>query len=666
MLLDKIFTFNNFRAINHEKDLIKPVLWELCENTLPPPAKITYINKNGALLRLITQIRSNFRAFFSIGHIGRKIVISLIFILWLYLFFPFRLVGFPIFFGQIEEWICASILLSIIVTLLLIPFLKMRRITFRFIFSDILLLIYLIYILFRFDASPIRQEHLFSVFSLTLLYITVRINYRFHLRFLFPILTVSLLFQVFFAFHPQAITRMFIPTFTGLFHNTGIWGGFVGIVFVGIYGLMLFSKRNKFLLTGLLSVSFSLLIYSQSRAAWIGVLGGCTVLTLVLLWKKYRSRMILPVFVTLLLSLPLFIFTGSKWYNLKSDSASGRIYIWKISSQMFLERPWFGMGIDKFKSNYMNYQAAYFTQNPNSLFSRMADEITEPFSEPLKIGIEQGITGLLIALSIFLSAVLSASHKHLRVFATSRLLVISVLFTLLLFSCFSYPFYYIQFHFLLFAGLAMLSASGSGHRITIRAGRVRMLTFVSFVLFTFYVSITGINYAVNLKQLHRQIVNWDTNAPEKALTVFASIEPTLKTNAFFLTSYAHFLSLNNEHERAIEKWVLSLSYKASYYTCISLGSNYDRIGETENALACWRQASYMIPSRFEPLYLQIDAYHRSGQHSLADSLTTIFLQKERKVDHIRIDRMMRDVRQWRNATPASSRKNEGDELTINH
>jgi len=55
----------------------------------------------------------------------------------------------------------------------------------------------------------------------------------------------------------------------------------------------------------------------------------------------------------------------------------------------------------------------------------------------------------------------------------------------------------------------------------------------------------------------------------------------------------------------------------------------------------------MIPSRFEPLYLQIRNHHRNSQYGLADSLTSVFMQKERKVDAIRIDRMMKDVREWK-------------------
>jgi len=80
---------------------------------------------------------------------------------------------------------------------------------------------------------------------------------------------------------------------------------------------------------------------------------------------------------------------------------------------------------------------------------------------------------------------------------------------------------------------------------------------------------------------------------------------------------------------------------------MELGRNYDRLGDTKSALSCGQRASKMIPWRFEPLYLQIAALLRSGQYQKADSLSEVFLQKERKVNNIRIDLMMRDVREWR-------------------
>ena len=81
---------------------------------------------------------------------------------------------------------------------------------------------------------------------------------------------------------------------------------------------------------------------------------------------------------------------------MKPVSADGRLFSWKISAQMVKEHPLFGAGIDKFKSMYMYRQAGHFSLHPASPFAQIADDINVPFSEPLKMTVEQGLTGIAI------------------------------------------------------------------------------------------------------------------------------------------------------------------------------------------------------------------------------------------------------------------------------
>ena len=160
------------------------------------------------------------------------------------------------------------------------------------------------------------------------------------------------------------------------------------------------------------------------------------------------------------------------------------------------------------------------------------------------------------------------------------------------------------------------------------------------------VSYSGINYAVNLKRMDSLITHFDYNKPEDTLPAFASLQPVLKTNPYYLTAYANLLSLSKDYGLAIENLSAALSYQSSYSIIIELGRQYEQSGDEVSALAHWALAHRMIPARFEPLYLQIACYHRSGNYHKADSLTTLFLKKERKWGTIRIDRMLKDVKQW--------------------
>ena len=561
----------------------------------------------------------------------------------------------PFSFGQIEEWTVSAILLSIAGFLLFVSFLiRKKQFYFRLTVCDILLFLYLIYILFRLDDYLTVPDYLLTFFTLNLLYIFVRLLNINQLRFVVPLLAIFLVFQVIYFFYRKGFSWDAITDIDGIYNNTGIWGGFTGIASVGIYGLLLFSRQYKFILSILFLFSFCLLICSLSRAAWTGAFGGYVFVSFYFLWKKYGSKILLPTVAIILFSVPVFYYTGKILYRLKPVSADGRFYIWKISSRMLSEHPLVGIGVDKFKSGYMYYQASYFAENPESPFEKIADNISVPFSEPLKIAIEQGIIGFVFFLSIIFTALIPVMKKkpvdsqkerkkHDNKIAYCR--YAAILITLLLFSCFSYPFLFIQFNVLFITCLAVLSRFQSGFRFSFNHN-FQFFSFITFLFIASYFLYGGMRYSLYMKKLHHHIVRYEINNPENRTMFFESLESVLYSNPVFLGSYSNMLSFNKSYGKAIEKLKQSLSCRASYSTCLELGRNYEQSGETVLAMEYWELASRMIPSRFEPLYLQIRNCHFNEQYRKADSLTVLFLKKERKVETVRIDVMTRDVRRW--------------------
>ena len=471
--------------------------------------------------------------------------------------------GLPVLFGQVEEWTLSAVLLSITGLYLIMYIYRRKRFTFRITLCDILMLLYLLYILLRLGEYPLRQECILALYTLTLLYIIVRILDVRYVNYVVPVLVFSLLFQLLDAFYHHDNTWNPIPEITGIFHNTGIFGCISGLVSVSACGLLLFSRQNKVLLSIILLFSATVLVYSQSRAAWIGAFAGIVFLSFIFLKEKYSSKMMQSSIIAVFLFSPLLLYVVKKLYSLKPVSADGHFYIWKISSQMLSESPWWGMGIDKFRSKYMYYQAAYFSENPNSPFSQIADEITVPFSEPLKVAIEQGVIGLVIPTAIFVTVLISALKKRRLkeeyIYRETIYIYAAILITLLLFSCFSYPFTYIQFLFLLIICTAVLSASQSYVKFVVRPDKAWLLLLIPCTIVACYVSSKGINYAKYLKKMQIHLVNLDTNKPDVTLQAFSDMEPVLKTNYNFLVSYANLLSLNNEYEKSIEKFTASLS-----------------------------------------------------------------------------------------------------------
>lgn len=116
-------------------------------------------------------------------------------------------------------------------------------------------------------------------------------------------------------------------------------------------------------------------------------------------------------------------------YNLKKDSAAGRLFIWRVSSELINEAPLTGKGADSFPAPDICWlQASYFKENPNSEHTNRATSNIHAFNEPLRICCEYGIIGLLIFLILFVALFTSRSDCYIR----------AMLLYLCVFSCFSY------------------------------------------------------------------------------------------------------------------------------------------------------------------------------------------------------------------------------------
>ena len=104
---------------------------------------------------------------------------------------------------------------------------------------------------------------------------------------------------------------------------------------------------------------------------------------------KSRKTILRVVVVSMLILLPSL-------HILKKDSADGRLLIWRCGIEMVLDKPLFGHGAGAFRAHYMDYQADFFKQHPNSHFAVLADNVQQPFNEYLGLAIHHGLAGLVL------------------------------------------------------------------------------------------------------------------------------------------------------------------------------------------------------------------------------------------------------------------------------
>lgn len=497
---------------------------------------------------------------------------------------------------------------------------------------DLLVLLCALYMLVDFRCFNV--EYFGKIIIVLLAYFAFRTISIKYLYICFMLITLSSLVQVIYCWLDFVHPWESLDDIEGIFHNTGIWGGFVALcsIFVGGAGLFLV-KRYKMALWLL----FMLLIYftyeSDSRAAWMAII----LSLLYFLCVKYEGNVI--GIAGVLIGFILFsIVCFPKIYHLKTESAMGRVYIWKTSLPIINEHFLLGTGQGGFQVHYMKKQAAYLQKDTMSRFTRIAGETDNPFNEFIKITVEYGIVGLIL----FMILLYHVFHKNPnRAFCTIPLK--GVLIGILVFAFFSYPFMYVQFQLLF-----ILCLAGISHNYTENVMKLKVLRHTTWII------VLSLIVAFPILRYYYCALRWECGVNQKTLSddekmeEMAVLYPVLKANAAFLTYYAYLYSEREDYVNSVSKWKESLIYKVSYRQYISLGQDLERMGEYDEAEAYWEIASYMIPSRFTPIYLQIKMAMKLKKYEKAHRLITLFMMKDKKVDSPQLERMNENVMKWRN------------------
>ena len=462
------------------------------------------------------------------------------------------------------------------------------------------------------------------------------------LLYLLPVLVVV---QIVYGYNRLTDPWQGAADIMGAFGNTGIFGGFVAMGFVTALGIVLSIERTFYRITlSILLIPLIIqLLCSQSRAAWIAIVAGM----LFLLRPAFRKLAKPKVFILIPVMFIAGLWVSSKLYYLKKDSADGRLLIWTVSWNMLSEKPATGFGPNGFRKNYMLRQGQYFKNHPDSPWTDLAGDVISPFNEFLKIGVEQGFTGFLFVSGILYAAFSRRSRRKLNPDETNSIqLIESLLITLLVFSCFSYPFSYIQFQmmFLLcLAGLADIQPAKEYRVPEIVRKTAAGLAIAGCIALLYPLQ----NYSQAVGRWNRAVMILPRNK-DPALEEFELLYPLLKQNALFLSVYGRIIF---QSERYTESAVLlekAMEMHASYYTILFLGESYVKIGEYEKAQTAFETASYMIPSSFWPHYDLAKLFMEQKDYRQAKMKVKEVLIKKIKNDNPKVDRMRREMQELLN------------------
>jgi O-antigen ligase len=456
---------------------------------------------------------------------------------------------------------------------------------------------------------------------------------------------------------------------TGSFFNPGPYSGWLALVFPAALGYVVFNynvfnhkgdevaqswsavnKHCRRIITVFCFLTALLILLvlpaAMSRASWLAALGGCAFVGIIyftqnrkviVYLKRYRKKLYIFSFAAIVL-LPVAL-TGL--FLLKKDSASGRLFTWKIALQTIGEHP-FGTGLGNFAGSYGDTQAAYFASGAGTEREEyVAEGVEYAFNEYLQICIETGIAPFLLFVA-FAVYVLVAGIRNKNFLSASSLI------SLLIFAAMSYPFNVLPF-VIAFVFLAALCVSDSDDANE-KQGKKNL--YPRFVVLA-YIIIAPIAIGLSLYRihpLHKAYKQWNNtvllyhaNAYGKAAERYAEQYPYLQDEIKFLFEYAQSLSKSEQYSKSNEilRSAMQISCDPMLYNV--MGKNCQALKDYEQAEQSFKKAANLVPNRLYPHYLLAKLYHEMGLTDKAEQETNIVLTKPPKVESMAVKEMREEL-----------------------
>lgn len=379
---------------------------------------------------------------------------------------------------------------------------------------------------------------------------------------------------------------------------------------------------------------FVTVILSGSRA---GVLAICAAATVVLV---FRTK-VLSVFKThqwLWLTMILTIVTASvMMYRFKASSADGRLFVWSVCLDMIKERPLFGYGIGGIEKHYMDAQAAYFSMHPDSPYVMLADNVTHPFNEYIKLTVNYGLVGLAMAFFVLALTVkrLLNSKENIKVIG------LAVSASVFVMCQFSYPFHYAAVWFISAIVIipAFLSESENNKKwVTPKYLRVSLpILFSLLLVMVFRMMYLDMKWA----EMSKRSLAGHT---ERMLPYYEKMKPQMKHNPLFLYNYAAELNYIGKYEESLAITEECREGWNDYDVQMLLADNLDNTGQIDLAIGAYQHALNMIPCRFEPLESMMTLSLNNRDTLSAMRLAQTIISKPIKVNSIRVQEIIKAAR----------------------
>jgi len=367
------------------------------------------------------------------------------------------------------------------------------------------------------------------------------------------------------------------------------------------------------------SIIFFTLIFSQARAAWIGI--ACATLCILCVHKKswlsalfhnikrkikIRNQistigLSTAVIFILLIIIHKFIII---LLTIKINSAIGRIHVYKICLACIKKFYLVGCGIGNSKIFLNRLQAAYFA-TPRPLKEQLlANNLFECFNSFFQTTIEGGILlsiAYITAIYYFVRALIKIMRTKRRFLATEGAASVIAIFIA---SMLSNPFNYNITLTLFILSLSIISFPST----QIRLGKQYLYPIYFLIASSFFIAERRL---ITMYKWHDTLSKMQNGYSEVALKQYQLLIPALKDNGFFLFNYGAELYNHKKYQESSEKLELATRYYSSYELYCYLGNSYEARGLYKRAENAYIEACNISPHMIYPKFLLFKLYKRA-------------------------------------------------------
>jgi O-antigen ligase len=558
---------------------------------------------------------------------------------------------------------------------------------------DLLIIIYLIYNFLRLlttEYSSFKDDYFISFIILTVIYflwkyfLTFNCNANFNkpVIVLFTIFLCSGFLQAIYGLlqlydaSPGIVGNQF--KIIGTLGNPDYLAGYIIPIASFALSIYLFSQNssvfNKFFkiisLITFCSCIF-LLPSTLSRTSWFAIGIGI----LFILWHKYQiADKLKIIFIskfklisTLFISLILSVVIVTSLYQLKPESALGRLLLWEVSLRIIEDNPIIGIGFNRFDVAYNNFQADYFAKGYGSDSEKLlADNVRHAHNEYLQIGAETGLIGLLIFFGIiflaFKSSKLNNNQNKERQLSERMIVNISAkagLIALLVFALFSFPLHILPNLINFFFLLSVLSWSNDyffSKEFTLYSKLFKPASIIVLVIASLF--------AVKYLHLYETYYRWNigfiaakSGYFDVAEKEYGNLLPELENNGEFLFLYGASLSAVGKYNDAIKYLEKAKQNYSDPNLYITLGQTYAKLNNFIKAENNIIHANNIIPHKLFPKYLLAKLYYNNNEPGKAIITANEIINLEAKIkttasEEIKIE--MKELIKNINASPVKA------------